>query len=291
MKIGVSAFVWASRFGSAHLNLLPRIRDYGIECVEIPVMYPLELETAQLRRALEANDLGVSVCAILPNGTNPISPHEEVRSKAVKHLRTCINVTADLGGRILCGPVYAPIGYLPHPSRTSSEWDWAIECFQQLIPLLAETGVTLALEPVNRSETHFMKTCAEGKRFCETLGHSNIGITLDTFHANIEEKDIAKTIPALGDYLKHIHMSENDRGVLGSGHIDFLPILRELERIAYRGILMVEGFGTPATGDILDFLWRDQAISSDDLAKGSTRYLGSILGQLSNMPVTQPVSG
>src|SRR5580704_4567490 len=102
------------------------------------------------------------------------------------------------------------------------------------------------LEPVNRSETFFLTTAADAKNLCEAIGNPRIGVTVDTFHANIEEKDTSNAVRLLGKDLKHVHVSENDRGLLGSGHVDFLGLIRALRSIEYDGYLIIEGFGYSA---------------------------------------------
>jgi D-psicose/D-tagatose/L-ribulose 3-epimerase len=99
------------------------------------------------------------------------------------------------------------------------------------------------VEPVNRAETFFLYTGQEALALCKAVGHPRIGVTIDTFHANIEEKKIDVTIHQLGYVLKHIHASENDRGILGEGHIDFALIVAALCNIGYDRYLMIEGFG------------------------------------------------
>ena len=77
MKIGVSAFAWTARLGVSHLDLLSKVRDYGFTALEIPMFRPSALPLSALRRRFEANALDCTVCGILPQGLNPISPERE----------------------------------------------------------------------------------------------------------------------------------------------------------------------------------------------------------------------
>ena len=86
---------------------------------------------------------------------------------------------------------------------------------------------------MNRSETFFLRTASDAKTLCEEIGHPRIGVTIDTFHANIEEKSISRAIQETGNHLKHVHASENDRGLLGTGHIDFPSIISILQQLDY----------------------------------------------------------
>lgn len=278
MKIGVSAFAWTSQFDSSHFRILPALRKAGLSAVEIPLFTPESLQVRGIRRALEASELECSVCAILPPGINPISPDALTRRASLAHLIRCVETSAELGARLLGGPLYAPIGYLPGRRRTEDEWNWAVECFQKLGDVLDAHRMSLSIEPVNRSETFFLRTVAEARAFCDTVDHPRMGITIDTFHANIEEKNIADAVRRAGSRLSHVHASENDRGLLGSGHIAFPEILTALREIGYEGYVMIEGFGcSPDSPDSLGALWGDPAVSPEDIALQGVQYLQKLL--------------
>lgn len=278
MKIGVSALAWTTRLNSSHLDLFPALREHGIEALEIPLFDPAELNVAALCHAFHASGLTPTVCAILPNAINPISPDAAERSKARAYLAQCIETAAEMGACLIGGPVFAPNGYFPGHRRNQDEWTWAVEIFQSLRELLDTYQITLSIEPVNRSESFFLNTGAEAKAFCEAIDHPRVGVTIDTFHANIEEKNIAQTVLSLGAGLKHLHASENDRGLLGSGHVDFPAIVAALRQIDYDGLLMIEGFGYSASEpESLGALWGDLLISPEDIAYRGAEYLRGLL--------------
>lgn len=239
---------------------------------------PVRLPAAKIRRAAEANDLACTVCAIFPAGINPISVDEATRRKPLQHLISCVETCRQMGAKLLGGPVYAPIGYLPARRRSADDWKYAIDCLSALTPVLDACGVNLSIEPVNRSETFLVKTARDARSLCESINHPRIGVTIDTFHANIEEKSTAQAIRSLGGHLKHMHASENDRGLPGSGQVDFPSIISALREINYDGYLMIEGFGyssieTSAPG----FLWADVTVSPEDIAFAGSQYLRSLM--------------
>jgi len=250
MKIGISAFAWTARFGLSHLKLLPRLKELGLDGLEVPMFDPAVLPTSSIREAFGTNGLECTICAILPKKFNPISPDSRTRRIAIEHLVRCVEASAAMGARILGGPLFAPIGYLPRHRPTKQEWLWAIEAFQALGEVLDINNVTLSIEPVNRAETFFLRTAADAKQLSDSVGNPRIGITLDTFHANIEELSIPDAIRSLGSHLRHVHLSENDRGPLGRGHVPFAEILSALREIEYEGYLMIEGFGYDPTEKI-----------------------------------------
>jgi D-psicose/D-tagatose/L-ribulose 3-epimerase len=280
MKIGVSAFAWTTKLNQSHLDRFPAIREHGIEAFEIPMFDPAALNAPELRRAFEASGLECTVCAILPAGINPISADAADRKRAQAHLVQCVETAAEVGAHRIGGPLYAPIGYLPGRRRTRDEWSWAVECFQALAAVLERNQMTLGIEPVNRSESFFINTAAEANALCDEIADPRIGVLIDTFHANIEEKNIAAAVRSAGSRLKHLHASENDRGLLGSGHVDFPGIVSALKEISFDGYLMIEGFGySAAEQNSLGALWGDLNVSPEDIAYRGAAYLRGLLGQ------------
>jgi D-psicose/D-tagatose/L-ribulose 3-epimerase len=278
MKIGVSAFAWTSEFTESHYKLLPKLRGNGLSALEIPMFEPRKISGSSLRRAIEDNGLECTVCAILPAGINPISTDASVRGRSFTHLVECVEKAAELNAKLLGGPLFAPIGYLPGRRRNQDDWNWAVEAFQRLGDALDANGVNLSLEPVNRSETFFLRTAKEAKAFCDAIDHPRIGITLDTFHANIEENDISDAVLSLGSSLKHVHASENDRGLLGSGHVNFPAIIKALRKIEYDGYLMIEGFGySEDEPNAPGALCGDLKVSPEEIAFAGAAYLTNLL--------------
>lgn len=277
MKIGVSAFAWTAEFRPDHLAIVPAVRAMGLSALEIPMFDPARLDAAGIRRAFDASQLECTVCAILPRGINPISPDQDVRRKSLQHLLRCVETSAAMGATLLGGPLYAPIGYLPGHRPSRDEFLWAVEAFQALGPSLDAHQLTLSIEPVNRSETFFLRTAADARRLCEAVGHPRIGVTIDTFHANIEECSLVAAATSLGSHLKHIHASENDRGLLGQGHVDFPALVRALRQMGYDGYLMIEGFGYSAEeASAPGFLWADLNTSPEKMARTGLAYLSSL---------------
>jgi D-psicose/D-tagatose/L-ribulose 3-epimerase len=278
MKLGISGFAWTARFQESHLDLLPFVKELGLEALEVPMFDPAVLPIGRIRDAFERQRLECTSCAILPRHINPISPDASVRRQAIHHLNACVKAAAQMGCRLLGGPLFAPIGYLPEHRRNHLEWNWAVEAFRSLSDVLDACDMSLAIEPVNRAETFFLRSGAEAKRLCEEIANPRIGITIDTFHANIEELDIAQTIRMLGPHLKHIHISENDRGPLGRGHIPFADILSALDAERYNGYLMIEGFGyDPAEEHAPGYLWASADVTPQRFVTESCNYLRQIL--------------
>jgi D-psicose/D-tagatose/L-ribulose 3-epimerase len=281
MKLGVNTFIWSAEFTRAHLHLLPRIKEHGFDGVEIPMFDPADFPAAEIRAGLAAHDLDCTVCSIIPNGRSLISDDPEVRRRTRRHLHDAIEATAEVGARLIDGPLYSPVGYLPGRRRTPDEWRWAIDGYQSVTATLEACGVTLAIEPLNRFETYFLNTAADAAALCEEVAHPRVGVAFDTFHANIEEKDLAGACRLLGQHLKHVQISENDRGTPGSGHIAWDRLLRALADLGYDGWLTIESFG-PSLGafSAAVAIWRDIEPTPDAIAFDGVEFLRDALASL-----------
>jgi D-psicose/D-tagatose/L-ribulose 3-epimerase len=274
MKFAVNALIWTTEFDSRSFPILPRLRAHGFDGFEVPVFEPAKVDAASIRRALAESDLECTVCAILPKGMNPTSEDAEVRRRTRQHLINTIKLAADLGSSLVAGPIYSPVGYLPGRRRSGEEWQWAVECFQSLGETLQANRMTLALEPLNRFETYFLNTASDAIKLCAAINHPNIGILLDTFHTNIEEKDVAAAFRATGKRLKHVHACENDRGIPGTGHVDFPGIARALKEIGYQGWITIESFGySHKELAAAAAIWRDLAPTPEAVAFDGLPFL------------------
>ncbi|HVN19755.1 MAG TPA: sugar phosphate isomerase/epimerase family protein [Dongiaceae bacterium] len=274
MKFAVNALIWTTEFDHHSFSLLPKIREHGFDGFEVPVFAPAKVDARAIRKELDANELACRVCVILPPGLSPIDGDESIRQRTRQHLADCVKLTADLGSDLMAGPVYAPVGYLPGRRRTDNEWKWAVECFQSLAPVLEQNSIHLGLEPLNRFETYFLNTAADAVSLCNEINHPRIGVLLDTFHTNIEEKNVADAFRLAGSRLKHIHACENDRGIPGTGHVDFPGIAAALREMNYDGWITIESFGyTHKELAAAAAIWRDLAPTPESIAFDGIRLL------------------
>nr|PZN87486.1 MAG: sugar phosphate isomerase/epimerase [Acidobacteriota bacterium] len=277
MRFGVNTFIWTSEFTRANLDLLPRIREAGFDGVELPVAQPAAFPAADVRRALEASGLECTVCSVILEDYSLVDDDADVRRRTQQHVRDVIRVAHDLGASLVNGPLYAPVGYLPGRRRTDDEWRRAVEGYQALVPDLEANDMTLAIEPLNRFETYFLNTAADAKALCDAVGHPRVGVAFDTFHANIEEKDLAAACRHLGAHVKHVQASENDRGTPGSGHVDWPGLFTALRDIGYDAWLTIESFG-PHQGRFSSAvcIWRDIEPDVESIAFDGLRFLKTL---------------
>jgi D-psicose/D-tagatose/L-ribulose 3-epimerase len=274
MKIGASSYIWAETFGVEHAGILPRLKEAGLDGIEIGILAPRTFPAAAIRKELAKAGLESTACSVIPHGMSLISGDADARRKARSHVEDCLKATADMGGTVLCGPLYSPVGYFTGRRRTADEWKRGVESWQQIVEATAGGGVAVAIEPLNRFETYFLNTDADGSKFCDEVGHSNVGLLVDTFHANIEEKSIGPALRQASRHLKHVHTCENDRGTPGTGNVNWSEFFSTIEAIRYDGWFVIESFGFSLGGiSAAASIWRDIERDPEDIAFNGVKYL------------------
>ncbi|MBM4045094.1 MAG: sugar phosphate isomerase/epimerase [Planctomycetes bacterium] len=274
MKFAVNLLLWTVTLPKEKLPLLPKVKRMGYEGVEVPLFDLACIDVPATKAMLEKTGLEFLGCSIVAPEANPISEDAAVRKAAVQYLRDRIELTAKFGGKAIAGPMYSPVGKLVGRRRTPDEWKWCVQVLKEVAKCAEDRGVTLALEPINRFETYFLNTAADAVKLCRDIGSPNVKIHLDTFHANIEEKCLVGAIKTCGKYLGHFHVSENDRGIPGTGHTDWGGAFKALKSIGYDGWLAVESFGqTIKEIAAAAAIWRDLAPSADAIARDGLKFM------------------
>ncbi len=274
MRFGVNFLIWTTHFTEEHIPLLPKMKAAGFDGVELPMFNPDGYPGKVVRRALEDHGLGLTFCSIVPGGMSLVDADASLRAKGIAHIQKIIRLAGEMGCETVAGPIYSPVGYLPGRRRTEEEWRHAIESYHVLAGTLDECKVDLAIEPLNRFETFFLNTAADGVTLCEAVNHPRVGLLVDTFHSNIEEKDIAAAYRTAGRHLKHVHTCENDRGIPGSGHVEWTPVFEAIRATGYDQWLTIESFGFNMPDiSAAAAIWRDLAPTPDSIAIEGVKFL------------------
>lgn len=281
MPLGLSTFVLASPFSDSDVGLFEKVKDWGYDQVEVCIEDPALLTPRTVAAAARDEGLSVLVCGAF--GPDRDVSHEDLdrRRSGLRYLRHCIDFAAEVGSPLVSGPMYAATGQarLLEPRERKAQWQRAVESLVEVAQFAASGAIRLAIEPLNRFETDLVNTVEQGLRLCSDIGADNVGLMLDTFHMNIEEKSLARAITSAGSRLFNFQASENDRGTPGSGHISWVEVAEALHDVGYGQGVVVESF-LPTVKEIARAvsLWRPVATSMDDLAADAAVYLRSLLG-------------
>ena len=277
MKIGFNMLLWTPFVTEQHFHLFDRLKTVGYDGVELEILQGDGAHYRKVGRVLQGCGLEATAVTIMPDADHsPISPDPRRRQAALAHLQWAIDCAAGLGSRLLCGPFYQPLGTFSGQGPMEEEKSRAAEVHRRAAEIAARRDITLAVEPLNRFEAYFLNTLADTAAYVRRVGHPNFGAMYDTFHANIEEKDPVGSLSASLGVIRHVHISENDRGTPGRGHVPWAETFRALRRGGYDGWLTVEAFGR-ALPELAatTCVWRDLSGSAEEVYTEAYRLIRS----------------
>jgi D-psicose/D-tagatose/L-ribulose 3-epimerase len=276
MKYGMNLLLWTGHVTSEHFPLLARLKKTGFDGVELPLFTGDAAHYQTVRKELDNNGLGCTAVTVANADTNPISPDAKVRQAALDHLKWAVEMTATLGGDALCGPYHSAIGVFSGTGPTPDEKKCAAEVLRGAAEFAQQANVRLAIEYLNRFECYFLTTAADARTLVKAVDHPSFRMMYDTFHANIEEKQVGPVIESVADSTIHVHISENDRGTPGTGHVHWDETFKVLKKVKYDGWMVIESFGR-ALPDLAAAtkVWRDLFPSPEEVYTQGLRFMKS----------------
>jgi D-psicose/D-tagatose/L-ribulose 3-epimerase len=274
MKFGMNLLLWTDTVTDAHRPILERLKQMGFDGVELPIF---DLDTdkyAKLGRWLD--NLGLQRTAVTCRGAddNPISSDAKVRAEAVAKNKGVLDCCQAAGIELLAGPYHSALGVFSGSGPTADEWKWGVDGMRQTAEHAASRGVTLAVEYLNRFECYLLNCAADTARFVTEVDHPACRMMYDTFHANIEEKDVPAAIRGCAEQTVHVHLSENDRGTPGSGQVAWTETFDAFKQTGYDGWFTIEAFGLalPALAAATK-IWRRMFQSEEQLARDGLQFI------------------
>lgn len=266
MKTGMNLLLWTAHVTEEHFPLIANIKAAGFDGVELPLFGGDVPHYKKIGAELKNLGLGCTTVTVCNPQANPISPDAAIRQAGLDHIKKAIEWTAALGGENLCGPYHSALGEFSGTGPTEDEKIRGAEVLRKAAEFAQAHEVMLAIEYLNRFECYFLTTAADTKAFVSRVNHPNFRMMYDTFHANIEEKAIGPTIESIKGSFVHVHISENDRGTPGSGHVHWDETFKALHKVGYDGWMVIESFGR-ALPDLAAAtkVWRDLFPSAEEV--------------------------
>lgn len=285
-RYGMNTFLFASPFTNDRVDLFPKFKSWGFDSVEIAIEDPSHLDPVLVKSALDDAELVCgSVCACM-------GPDRDLRGTkaqnetAKSYLQAVLTQMQTLDCPKLVGPVYSSVGRADAVSSSDYQLQWAtvVNSLQALCQQAEDHGQEICLEPLNRFETDFINTCAQGINMINDVASPSLKLHLDTFHMNIEEKNLGAAIRQAGPLLRHFHACASDRGTPGNDHMDWEEIRQALDEVNYQGDLVIESF-TQEVKVIARAaaIWRKIEPSNESIAVDGLHFLQRIQG---DMPVS-----
>lgn len=244
--LGIFMNFWEKNWDADHIKYINKAADIGFDILEFQAQPLLEMtKDHMLKIKKEADVRGIELTYSL--GLDPAydvsSSSESVRLGGIEYLKRIVEKVSFMNGKIISGVSYAGWG-------TSNEViddkkalvDRSISSMKEIVKTAEDYGVIYCVEAVNRFESAVINTAQEALTYIEAVDSKNIGVLLDTYHMNIEEKSIGDAIRLVGNKLTSFHTGENNRTAPGRGHLDWDEIFKALSDIKYQGRIVSEPF-------------------------------------------------
>ncbi|HET6451891.1 MAG TPA: sugar phosphate isomerase/epimerase family protein [Spirochaetia bacterium] len=276
IRYGINTFLWASPFRTEHLPLFDRAKSLGFDVVEIPIESEGDLDYHKAADAYARTGLSSAICGVMGARRDPSHEDPEIQKGGVAYLKHLIDAAVIMKASTIAGPHYAAVGrtWQATPDQRKRDLERCAKNLKEVAKYAEDKGVTLALEPLNRFETSFINLTEQAIELMHMVGSPRVRLMMDTFHANIEEKNLGKAIEAAGRDLVHVHANENDRGTPGTGHVAWAEIGAALKKVKFDGAMVIESFSTEVKEIArAAAVWRPLAPTPDGLAKDGLAFL------------------
>jgi D-psicose/D-tagatose/L-ribulose 3-epimerase len=241
-KIGFNVLAWSAVVSEELLPIVDRLKEIGYDGVEFLIGSPDVAAYKRLGDHAGSLDLGVSCVFVVGKDENPISPSATVRAKSLDRIKWAIDRAYDMQAKVICGPFHSAFATFEHHAPKEEEYDWSAEILRAAGEHAAQADIVLALEALNRFECYLCNTMEQLALLVNKANHPHVKAMFDTHHANIEEKKIKEALNTIAPILAHVHISENDRGTPGDGHVPWEETFSTLAAMNYKGWLTIEGF-------------------------------------------------
>lgn len=264
-KYGAHTFLWIDEWTTEKGNkAIAATGAVGFDFIEISLLRPEEFDAASHKKALTEAGIEATGSLVLPEWAH--MPEEP--EKAKRFLTSALEKLEAVGGTYLGGCIAFALG------KFTGERQMVIDTLGEVAEDAKRRGITLGIEVVNRYESNLFNTMADTRETILAIGADNIKIHGDTYHMLYEEEGFYKPLVECADVLGYMHMSENHRGLLGTGTVNWDEVFRGLADANYKGPMVVKSF--PAVNPDLAAaikLWRPPTQPSEFLAREGLKFL------------------
>lgn len=241
-KIGFNVLAWSAVVSEELLPIMDRLKEIGYDGVEFLIGSPDEAAYRRLGEHARSVGLETTCVFVVGKEENPISPSATVRAQGLDRIKWAIDRAYDMKAKVICGPFHSAFATFAQHAPEEEEFGWGAEILRAAGEHAAQADIVLALEALNRFECYLCNTMAQLATLVKKADHPHVKAMFDTHHANIEEKKIKEALHVIAPVLAHVHISENDRGTPGDGHVPWDETFSTLADINYKGWLTIEGF-------------------------------------------------
>ena len=136
----------------------------------------------------------------------------------------------------------------PRQRTTGEMWLTAARALHRIGELGAAAGVTFCVENLNTIVDHPGVPLARAKdtlALIEGVGHPNVKMMLDLYHAQIGEGNLVELVRRCGDAIGEVQVADvPGRCEPGSGEIHYPAVAKALRDIGYEGTVGLEAYAS-----------------------------------------------
>lgn len=223
---------------------LDKLNALGYDRIELGVSQIVELPPdgiQRLKRRLAEKTVALRSCnCLIPGGFTPLYRDEGLRDSRA-YLTRVMPILADVGVQTAAfgsGWFRRMPDDLPHTRRHALVRDFLVLAAS----IARESGITLAVEPLNRGETNILNTTDEATAYLRELELPNLKLLVDLYHF-YQVGEPLEHLYACAPYIRHIHIAEPTRRdfVRRTDAYDYAAFFRVLKEIGYDGAVILEG--------------------------------------------------
>jgi D-psicose/D-tagatose/L-ribulose 3-epimerase len=241
-KIGFNLLAWSAGIGEDVYPISERLKKIGYDGIECFMAEQNPEVYKKFAKFLQSTGLEATCVLGVGPDENPASDSQAVRNKALDRLKNAIDCAQALNSKIICGPFHSAFATFVGRPPEANEYAWSAEVLHAAGDYAAQANIILTPEALNRFECYLCNTMDHLSKLVSMVDHPNVKAMFDTHHANIEEKKLSTAIKKIAPVLAHVHISENDRGTPGDGHVSWDETFSTLAEIKYKGWLTIEAF-------------------------------------------------
>jgi D-psicose/D-tagatose/L-ribulose 3-epimerase len=275
-RVGIHALVWVAGWSEDECRRAVALtKETGYDLIEIPLLDPSEVDAAMTRGVLDEVGLAASCSLGLGFDTDVSSVDPAVAARGEELLAAAIDVTGALGASFFGGVVHSAMGKYVHRPTERGRRN-AVEALKRLAGRGERAGVTIGIEAVNRYESNLVNTTEHALQLLDEIEAPNVVVHLDSYHMNIEERNLAEPVRLAGPLLGYVHVGESHRGYLGTGTVAFAELFGALAEIGYGGPLTFESFSTAVISEPFATalaVWREPWQDGRDPAEQARRFI------------------
>ena len=279
MILGVHSATFVKNWYEDVTPYIHKCKKAGYKSIEVSLLGQTPSSVKDISKLAKDLNITLTCTTGLSKEEDISSGDSDIQKNGIEALKRAIDMTSIMEAELLTGVVHAAWGISNTMGKEKEDkFKNSSNSIKKISSLLTEKNIKLGIEPLNRYESDFINTVDEGLRLCELIDHPNVGLLLDVYHMNIEEKNMCQSIEKAKDKLFHFQVAENDRGIPGTGSINWVEIFNTLKKINYNKSVSLEMFIQANVDTSKDlFTWRNIEADPYDAILRSFNFLNKHL--------------